>query len=438
MQNKDILSRGGGGTRAGRTAGKFLKDGDCIMQKTAGAPFWTQAAAIPGQYPYLAEDIRCDVAVVGGGVTGALCAYYLQKAGIDTVLLDAGVLGYGSTSVSPSMLQYEVDYSLGTLADSIGMERAVRVFRACAAAIDEIASLSGELGEDVGFSRRDCLFYTADARLAKDLREEYLLRRHNGFPVELLCGADASDKFSFPIEKAIYTVGMGGEIDPYRFTCALIRNAVENGLRVFENTPVETVTAQSGGLRLETGLHCSVTASRMINATGLAAAKDAGNLAAMRTSFCVVTQPVSGFQGWYSRCLIRDDDHPYTYLHTTSDSRLLIGGLDSSLLDARGNFAGLLHMPAVVQRKYERLERRLTEMFPGIPDIRGEYRFAGIYGETCDGLPYIGEHAAFPLVYYAVCTGANGVVFAALAARIIRDLVLGRAAEDAELFSFSR
>lgn len=409
-----------------------------MTQKVAGAPFWTETAAFTGQYPYLTENIDCDVAVVGGGITGALCAYYLQKAGVDTVLVDAGVLGYGSTSVSPSMMQYEVDYSLGELAEYIGIERAARVFRACARAIDQIEALTKELQADVGFSRRDCFFYTSEEKQARDLKDEYLLRRHNGFPVDLMSSSEAENKFSFRVEKGIYTAGMGGEIDPYRFTQELVKAAVEDGLRVYENTSVETVTSNDCGIQLETKMHNMIHAKKMVNATGLAAAKDAGHLASMRTSFCVVTRPVSGFQGWYQRCLIRDDDEPYTYMHTTADNRLLIGGLDSSFLDAEGKLAGFIHMPSAVQRKYDLLEHRLLSMFTGIPNIQAEFRFAGIYGETCDGLPYIGENPKFPNIYYDICCGANGVVFAELAAEIISDLYLEKCPQDYDLFCFER
>lgn len=60
-------------------------------------------------YPTLKQDLVCGVAVIGGGITGALVAYHLIQAGVDTVLVDKRDIGHGSTSASTSLLQYEVD-----------------------------------------------------------------------------------------------------------------------------------------------------------------------------------------------------------------------------------------------------------------------------------------------------------------------------------------
>ena len=48
-----------------------------------GAP-WRKNAAIKSFEP-LKEEIRTDVLVIGGGMTGLLCAYMLRQAGIDCV-----------------------------------------------------------------------------------------------------------------------------------------------------------------------------------------------------------------------------------------------------------------------------------------------------------------------------------------------------------------
>lgn len=407
-------------------------------QTVTGSPYWTQTSAVPTQYPYLTENIDCDVAIVGGGITGALCAYFLQKAGVDTVLIDSGLLGYGGTSVSPAMLQYEVDYSLSELSEYVGTEKAVRLFRACGRGIDLIQRTVGELGADVGFARRDCFYYTPDERSVKDMRDEFLLRRHHDFQVELIESMAATELFSFRVEAGIYTPNLGGEINPYKFLHALLDNAVQKGLRVYENTVIDTATADNSGILLESNTRNTVRAKKMINATGLKAAKELGNLISLHSSFCLVTEPVNSFQGWHNRCIIRDDDIPFTYMHTTEDNRILIGGLDSTLIDAKGNFAHMFRLPGLVERKYDILEKRLLSMFTGIGNLRAAYRFAGVYGDTCDGLPYFGECEKFPNVLFDICTGANGIVFAALGAEIISDLYLGKCPQDYDLFQFDR
>ena len=47
--------------------------------------------------PVLSGEIRADVAVIGGGITGILTAWQLEQAGIRTVILEADQIGGGQT-----------------------------------------------------------------------------------------------------------------------------------------------------------------------------------------------------------------------------------------------------------------------------------------------------------------------------------------------------
>lgn len=408
-----------------------------MIQTVAGASYWTASAKV-NQYPYLSEDIDCDVAVVGGGITGALCAYVLQQAGVDTVLLDASLLGFGTTGASSSILQYDIDYDLDSLKDLIGLDKAVRAYNACGRGLCEIEKTTKDIGANVGFARRDSLYYTPCSGSSHKIKQEYLLRKRHNFPVEFLDSVKAADRFSFRVEGGIFTTGMAGEIDPFRFTMALVEEAVSMGMRVYENTSVETVSPDADGVNLNTNTRHNVNAKKMVNATGFSAAKEVGHIAQQRTTFCVVTAPVSDFDGWYNRCIIRDDSAPCTYMRTLPDDRILIGGLDSRIIDSRGQFAGFLKLPTLIDNKYSYLEQKLESMMTGIEGITSEYRYSGTTMDTGDGLPYIGTQEGIPNVYFDICGGSNGLVFAQLGADIIRDLYLGGDAQDLDLFSFGR
>lgn len=74
--------------------------GDCIF---------TRISKLTKQYEYLTEDIDTDVIIVGGGVTGAILGYYFSKRNINTVILEKSRIAHGSTSITTSLLQYELD-----------------------------------------------------------------------------------------------------------------------------------------------------------------------------------------------------------------------------------------------------------------------------------------------------------------------------------------
>ena len=49
---------------------------------------WTNDAALP-VFPKLEGTINTDIAIIGGGLAGILCAWQLHQAGIDYVLIEA-------------------------------------------------------------------------------------------------------------------------------------------------------------------------------------------------------------------------------------------------------------------------------------------------------------------------------------------------------------
>jgi glycine/D-amino acid oxidase-like deaminating enzyme len=121
---------------------------------------------------------------------------------------------------------------------------------------------------------------------------------------------------------------------------------------------------------------------------------------------------------------------PYLYLRTTDDGRALIGGEDD-----------LFHNPnrrdRRVDKKTDHLAERFREMFPGI-DLSVDCRWAGTFGETKDGLAYIGSIRQMPRCHFALGFGGNGVTFSVIAAEIIRETLCGRSHPDAHLFRFDR
>src|SRR6185369_1720976 len=108
------------------------------MKLTHGYPFWLINDGLLYNYNKLTKNINTDVVIIGGGISGALSAYYLTRAGIKTVLVDARSIGLGSTCASTSLLQYELDVPLHQLIERIGEAKAVRAYQLCGKAISKL------------------------------------------------------------------------------------------------------------------------------------------------------------------------------------------------------------------------------------------------------------------------------------------------------------
>ena len=57
---------------------------------------WTNSVEMP-EFPALEGDARTDVLIIGGGIAGILCAYFLQENGVDYMLAEGRAICSGIT-----------------------------------------------------------------------------------------------------------------------------------------------------------------------------------------------------------------------------------------------------------------------------------------------------------------------------------------------------
>ena len=401
------------------------------MDLTTGVPFWLVKGGLQATYPKLDQHRRCDLAIIGGGVTGALLGQRFAEEGIHTVLLEGREVGYGSTGASTALLQYELDAHLSDLTERMGQGPAERCYRLCAEAIEGIERLAHKVGGESDFSRKSSLYLASSGKDVKALERERRARRDMGLDVDLLSPSDIRERFSFERPAALLS-RLAGEIDPLHFTHALLAAAVRDGLEAYDRTGVARYQSDRNGVLLETADGFRVRARKAIFATGYNVPPFVPRKSIRLTStFSFATSPLATFDGWgEDRCLIWETARPYVYLRTTPDGRAIVGGADVP-------FKGSHKIEKVQDKQVERLSKQFAELFPRIPfDV--DWSWAGTFAETADSLPYIGVPPEFPNGYVALGYGANGVVFGYIAAGILADLFLGRTNADAELFRVGR
>ena len=132
------------------------------MKLSSGYPLSLMKNGLLFSYPKLERDIKTDVLVLGGGISGALAAHYLIQEGIDCTLVDARTIGLGSTCASTSLLQYEIDTPLHQLIEMVGEKKAVRSYKLGTLAIAKLGAIAagGELkGKHPLWRQRPTIFH---------------------------------------------------------------------------------------------------------------------------------------------------------------------------------------------------------------------------------------------------------------------------------------
>ena len=84
---------------------------------------------------------KTDVLIIGGGLCGILCAYFLKNAGIDYLLVEADTIGSGITKNTTAKITSQHGLLYDKLIRSKGQEKALLYLQANETALKSIANL---------------------------------------------------------------------------------------------------------------------------------------------------------------------------------------------------------------------------------------------------------------------------------------------------------
>jgi glycine/D-amino acid oxidase-like deaminating enzyme len=393
-------------------------------------PYWFLKHGIINSYPSLQQDVKTDIAIIGAGISGALIAWKLCQAGFKTIIVDRRHAGTGSTAASTALLQYEIDIPLHQLIDRVGEKNAVRSYLLCRDAIDELQKICNYLQQPGIFIPKPSFQFASFKKDIAGLKKEFLLRKQAGIRLEWLQQKDIIEKFGFSKTAGLLSKD-GAEADAYQITHAILKKCMRKGLKVYDNTEVTRISHQKKGVELGTADHKKIKAKKLIIACGYESQRYLPKrVEILHSTYAIASEPFAEKNFWYGNALIWETANPYLYLRCTSDNRIIAGGKDVP-------FTNPVKRDSLLSIKAKALERSFTALFPG-KIFRTDFKWAGNFASSKDGLPYIGAVSTRPHTYFALGFGGNGITFSVIAAGIIKDLLSGKMNRDVNIFSFDR
>jgi glycine/D-amino acid oxidase-like deaminating enzyme len=289
----------------------------------------------------------------------------------------------------------------------MGPERARMLWELSERALDAIESLA-----DADLRRLGSLRLASDAAERLMLEEELEALREDGFAAEWV------DSLPGPLDRLFHgaLVHPGdGAIHPARWVRRLAGAAAAAGAEIVEGSRVELDSLEADAVVVATdGLSASVLPElapfvRPVRGQMLATAPIAERLFA---------------RPHYAR-------HGFDYWQQLADGRLLVGGKRDASLETE--YTDVEETTPVVQ---ERLEAFVVELLGALPPIT--HRWSGIWGETPDSLPLVGEVPGRAGVWIAGGYSGHGNVLGFACGDLVGRAVAGERTPELEPFDPSR
>lgn len=401
------------------------------MKLRSSEPFWLEKNGILNSYPSLRKDITTDILIVGGGITGSLIAHQCIQDGYKTVLIDKREIAHGSTSATTSMLQYEIDVPLHELIEQIGDAGAVANYKACSESIDTLAAISKKIKSQCGFEKKQSLYFAAYKKDVPSLKKEFEARSQAGFSVKWLEADDILKRFDLQNTHGGILSKQGGSIDAFRLAHDLLAYNYKNGLAIFDKTNINKIEYKKTGIVAKVNDAYSIRAKKIIYCNGFESTEIIKeSFVKLLSTFAMVGEQAEDDQSKLNDTLFWNTAEPYVYMRTTDDNRLLIGGEDEDYVDPEKRNAN-------IGIKSEKLTKYLHKILPKYK-FTNDFAWAGTFGETKDGLPYIGEHKDFPSTYFVLGFGGNGITFSVIGMDVISALLKGHEHPLASYYRFGR
>ncbi|UTR16388.1 FAD-binding oxidoreductase [Salipaludibacillus sp. LMS25] len=400
------------------------------MDIQSGTYYWPTTLATAPTYPQLTEDLNCDVLIIGGGSSGAQCAYYLANHHLDVVVVEKNLIGLGSTAANTALIQYAGEKMFTDLINSFGEKNIVRHIELCKQAIDDIEEAQTTCSIPFEFIRRKSLYFASKADDLNKLKLEADFLLKHGCPIDIWDEATISSHYPFSKAGALIFQN-DAEMNPFKFTHALLQYANAKGVAIYENTSVNGITFQHDQVNVRTRHGHLIHAKKVLIASGYEGTdiRKEPNTSFVST-FTVTTKPLQHFNDWYERSLIWETARPYTYIRTTADNRVIIGGLDDPT-----NYPEVRDSKLVNKR--HKLIEEFNKLFPHL-HVEAEFASSAFYGGTRDGIPIIGEYTDYPHCYFLFAFGDNGTVYSMMLAKLLAEKLVSGSSPDSRLYHSSR
>ena len=370
------------------------------------------AATAQGRMDFapLVGDLRADVCIVGGGYTGLSAALHLAEKGVDVVLLEAQLIGFGASGRNGGQVGSGQRQDQDWLERQYGRDAARRMWDLGQDAKALVKSLIAKhhmpvpWADGVAYASRSATAHAAAAAYAARLSRDYGYDSQEILDRAATCQVLGTDAY----QGAVIDLG-AGHIHPLNFAIGLANAAHSAGARIHEQSEVlEIIEGPQPILRTAQGrVICNQVILAANGYLGKLNRKTAARVMPIN-NFIIATQPLDGLLG--RNIAVADDRFVVNYWRMSDDGRLLFGG---------GESYGY-RFPQIIPT----VMKPLLRVYPQLKDVKIDYAWGGTLAITMNRMPYFANVSGN--IVTASGYSGHGVAMATLAGRILAEALDGQ------------
>jgi glycine/D-amino acid oxidase-like deaminating enzyme len=387
---------------------------------TAMRSLWSATAAPGPSLEQLAQDVRSQVIVVGGGYTGLSAALHLGSAGQDVVVLEASEIGERASGLNGGQVIPGVKHDPDALEEIFGPVAGPRLIETVASGPDVVFDLIRKHEIPCAAIRTGWIQPATSPAALDAITSRVSQWRRRGADVALLSALETARLTGSQRYSGGLLDRRGGTVQPLSYVRGLARASCNVGARIFTRTPAVALdrSGRDWCIRTPGG---SVTSPTVILATDAYTDRLVDPL--RRTlipvpSLQVATEPLSPSlrQSILPEGQAASDTwHLLRYFRLDSTGRLVMG--------SRGTF-GDAPIGVAARHHY----RAVREIYPQLEGIRYEFHWGGLVAMTRDHLPHL--HEVAPGMLAGLGYNGRGVAMATVMGRILARWALGTPASE--------
>ena len=375
-------------------------------------------------YPYLNYDIKTDVAIIGGGFSGLITAYFLSESEKNVTVFEKNIIGYGLSFGIKGLIK--IDYM--NLVYKKKKEEITRLYELYLSSKEKLKKILEET--NTKYFELDRYMYVNKMMQKNNLQKniDFMDSVFNvkGEIIENIYEVNSTLLAKFD-DKVI-------SFNSNQFINNLAKYLVEKrNVEIYENTNIIDVEPTYEKVFLITNNDFKVEASKVIYASGMDILKTVNVNITTFEKFNILLDKNEELKG------------KKKYLENFNEEGQNIVFKESGCLDISGEDIKV-NMKMMDLRYKESLEKeKYAKMVVWVNKLvdKGEYKnrgrcYSSIYGKTFDMLPIIDEIECMPNCFVVASFGTNTILNAVIAGGILKNAVNGLFTKEIRFFKLNR